>query len=121
MEKQIHSDLYSSRWCEENVCFGINPSCPAAVSLLPSGAYPLSGVSDRTCCPGIADEGICSILSSPALPLDPHALHPSATGPKSATGPAAFPQGLLRGLNPGPGGSKAGVDVWSLGDIFSAS
>ena len=48
--------------------------CPAAVSPLPFGASSLSGTSNQACCPGRADEGVGGLLSSPALPLDPHAL-----------------------------------------------
>lgn len=29
--------------------------------------------------------------------------------------PAALPQGLLRGLNPGPGGQWGGLVMWALG------
>lgn len=93
---------------------------PAAVSPLPFGASSLSGTSNQACCPGTADEGVGGLLGSPALPLDPQALSILYHCPIGCHWPSSFPQGLLRGLNPGPGGCKAGVDVWSLGDSLSA-
>lgn len=87
--------------------------------LLPSGASPFSGtVQPCPRCPGISDGGVGT---SSALLLCLRTPVPSSPLPlsQSATGPATLPQGLLRGLNPGPGGSEAGVHMWSPGDMFS--
>lgn len=76
----------------------------------------LSGTSNHACCLGTAGEGV---VASSALLLCPRTPMPSILRPLSQRAPLPLvqqrsPQGLLRGLNPGPGGGKAGVAVWSV-------
>lgn len=77
-------------------------------------------LSNHACCPGISGGGF--VVSS-ALLLCLWTFIPSSLYhcPIECHWPSNFAQGLLRDLNPGPGDSEAGVQMWSLGDIFSAS
>lgn len=70
--------------------------------------------------PGTVYPGQLPSTSSapPPLSLDSHALDPSAIAPQSTTSPAALPQGLLRGLDPGPEGQWDWI--CGPGDIFPA-
>lgn len=122
MEKQIYSYYTAAGGVKETSALASTLQVQLlSVCLLPAGAYLLSGTVQPCPLPRHLRWRLCSVPSPLALPSDSLALHLSTSAPWSATGPAAWPQGLLRGLNPGPGGSEAGVDMWSLGDIFSVT
>lgn len=110
MENRYTAIYTTAGGCAANSGFGIKPSGPAAIHpSLPAAAHSLPGWQPLHVLqqPGLTQGRGCSLLGlSLSLVGDPSPLRPAtaASLPPPSHRPNCFAQGLLRDLDPGPGG-----------------